>query len=89
MLLWDNRCVMHRARPFDLTRHGRDMRSGQNRVRVMKDQDVARRLFGCEIHLRAAVRMRRRQVEDASGARGAGHVRVRGRVGHNHFVERV
>ena len=36
MLLWDNRCVMHRARPFDLTRHGRDMRS----VRLVDTADV-------------------------------------------------
>jgi alpha-ketoglutarate-dependent 2,4-dichlorophenoxyacetate dioxygenase len=37
LLLWDNRCVMHRARPFDLTRHGRDMRS----VRLVDTADVA------------------------------------------------
>ena len=36
LLLWDNRCVMHRARPFDLTRHGRDMRS----VRLVDTADV-------------------------------------------------
>jgi alpha-ketoglutarate-dependent 2,4-dichlorophenoxyacetate dioxygenase len=36
MLLWDNRCVMHRARPFDLARHGRDMRS----VRLVDTADV-------------------------------------------------
>jgi len=26
-LLWDNRCVMHRARPFDLVAHDRDVRA--------------------------------------------------------------
>jgi alpha-ketoglutarate-dependent 2,4-dichlorophenoxyacetate dioxygenase len=26
-LLWDNRCVMHRARPFDLAQHSRDVRA--------------------------------------------------------------
>jgi alpha-ketoglutarate-dependent 2,4-dichlorophenoxyacetate dioxygenase len=26
-LLWDNRCVMHRARPFDLAAHNRDVRA--------------------------------------------------------------
>jgi alpha-ketoglutarate-dependent taurine dioxygenase len=36
LLLWDNRCVMYRARPFDLPRHGRDMR----RVRPMDTTDV-------------------------------------------------
>jgi alpha-ketoglutarate-dependent 2,4-dichlorophenoxyacetate dioxygenase len=36
-LLWDNRAVMHRARPFDMTRHGRDMRS----VRLVDTADVA------------------------------------------------
>lgn len=27
LLLWDNRCVMHRATPFDLANHRRDMRA--------------------------------------------------------------
>ena len=27
LLLWDNRCVMHRARPFDLATHARDVRA--------------------------------------------------------------
>ena len=27
LLLWDNRCVMHRARPFDLASHARDVRA--------------------------------------------------------------
>jgi alpha-ketoglutarate-dependent 2,4-dichlorophenoxyacetate dioxygenase len=27
LLLWDNRCVMHRATPFDLAHHRRDMRA--------------------------------------------------------------
>lgn len=26
LLLWDNRCMLHRATPWDLTRHARDMR---------------------------------------------------------------
>jgi alpha-ketoglutarate-dependent 2,4-dichlorophenoxyacetate dioxygenase len=26
LLLWDNRCIMHRATPFDLAKHRRDMR---------------------------------------------------------------
>ena len=26
-LLWDNRCVMHRARPFDMAAHARDVRA--------------------------------------------------------------
>ena len=36
-LLWDNGAVMHRARPFDMTRYGRDMRS----VRLVDTADVA------------------------------------------------
>lgn len=35
-LLWDNRAVMHRGRPFDMTRYGRDMRA----VRLMDTADV-------------------------------------------------
>jgi alpha-ketoglutarate-dependent taurine dioxygenase len=27
LLLWDNRCVMHRARPFDLATYARDVRA--------------------------------------------------------------
>jgi alpha-ketoglutarate-dependent 2,4-dichlorophenoxyacetate dioxygenase len=27
LLIWDNRCVMHRARPFDLASHARDVRA--------------------------------------------------------------
>lgn len=27
LLMWDNRCTMHRLRPYDQLRHGRDMRS--------------------------------------------------------------
>ena len=35
-LLWDNRAVMHRGRPFDMTRYGRDMRA----VRLVDTTDV-------------------------------------------------
>jgi hypothetical protein len=40
---------------------------GQNRVRVMKDQHIAGRVFRREIHLRATVGLRRTQVNDAGG----------------------
>jgi alpha-ketoglutarate-dependent 2,4-dichlorophenoxyacetate dioxygenase len=36
LLLWDNRCTMHRGRPFDQLRHGRDMRS----VRLDDEADL-------------------------------------------------
>jgi alpha-ketoglutarate-dependent 2,4-dichlorophenoxyacetate dioxygenase len=37
LLLWDNRCVMHRATPFDLAHHRRHMRG----VRLVDTTDVA------------------------------------------------
>jgi alpha-ketoglutarate-dependent 2,4-dichlorophenoxyacetate dioxygenase len=36
LLLWDNRCTMHRARPYDQLQYGRDMRS----VRLDDEADV-------------------------------------------------
>ena len=37
LLIWDNRCTMHRARPFDEANHRRDMR----RATVMEDNSQA------------------------------------------------
>ena len=67
--------------------YGRDMRCSQNRVGVMKDQYVAGGVFRREIHLRATVRLPRSQVDGADGPRRFRRGRVRGGIGHNHFVQ--
>ena len=67
--------------------YGRDMRRGQNRIGVMKDQYVAGRVFRREIHLRATIRLRRSHVDGADGPRRFRRGRVRGGIGHNHFVQ--
>ena len=46
---------------------GCDMRRGQNRVGVMKNQHFTGGVFRREIHLRAAVRLRGTQINDAGG----------------------
>jgi alpha-ketoglutarate-dependent 2,4-dichlorophenoxyacetate dioxygenase len=56
LLMWDNRCTMHRARPFDYRRHGRDLRS----VRVT-DPDAPHRLVGVGGHAAASLSQTRSQ----------------------------
>jgi len=80
-------CAANCLRLLQCPLYGRDMRRGQNRVRVMKDQYVAGGVFRREIHLRATIRLPRSQVDGADGPRRFRHGRVRGGIGHNHFVQ--
>lgn len=68
---------------------GHEMRGAQNRVGVMKDQNLAGRSFGAEIHLRAAIRLRRAQVNSACRPCRLRRGRVWGSVRHDHFMEGV
>ena len=76
-------------RVAQLSLDGRDMRRRQDRVRVMKDQHIAGRVFGREIHLRTAIRVRRRQVSNPGGPRPVGRVGMRRSIRHDHFVQGV
>ncbi len=67
--------------------NGLEMSRGQNRIRMMKDKDVTAGVLRGQVHLRAAVGLRGRQVNRACQPRRLGRDWRRGSVGYDHFME--